>query len=203
MKSIMKLFGILMILAVVSLSGCIGEDATEPVIDADIPEEDVQTSEEQVDAEMDIISSIQKQIEEQSNYTIDPNLGGGQHLSGTSDDYRTLVAGVDGSPGSYVSPDPEIVVLVDEEEEFVDEGEPEEDVGSGESEEDVDDGEEYEEPEDVTEDDPDDTAEEDVIEDEEDTTEDEGPTEDESEDTTEDDSEDESIEDELEEELTE
>jgi hypothetical protein len=126
MKSMFKILGIIMILAVVSFSGCIGEDATEPVTDANISVEDVHTSEEQVDAEVDIIPSIQEQIEEHSNYTIDPKLGGGQHLSGTSDNYRTLVAGVDGSPGSYVSPGPEPVVIVDEDEELVDEGESEE-----------------------------------------------------------------------------
>jgi hypothetical protein len=56
-------------------------------------------------------------------------------LGGTPNDYRILVAGVDGSPGSYVSPDPEPVVIVDEDEELVDEGESDDDVGSGETEE--------------------------------------------------------------------
>lgn len=91
MKSIMKLFGILMILAVVSLSGCIGEDVTADeesyVVIEDVLVED--SAEEPIADESDDAVEIIDPVEDNPDDVIisKPSPSG------------NLVAGVDGSSG--------------------------------------------------------------------------------------------------------
>lgn len=112
MKSIFKIFGILMILAVVSLSGCIGEDVTvddelDVVIVDDVVEETVG---EPVADEIDDVVEVVESVEEADDTIV---AGEPMVIDITESSERHLVAGVDGKPGSYKRPAPAIVIVED------------------------------------------------------------------------------------------